>query len=99
LSKGGVKSKIRSSASRTRFSSSDRSAISRRSESPAPEIAAHVHRQRHWTDRQVREALETAGLRCLAALGQSEEADRIVFSDTIDEERDYKIIYIAGRLA
>src|SRR6266550_2707385 len=42
LSNGGVKSKIRSSASRTRFSSSDRSATSTRSESPALEIAAQV---------------------------------------------------------
>src|SRR5437867_10708033 len=42
LSKGGVKSKIRSSASRTRFSSSDRSATSTRSESPAPQMAAQL---------------------------------------------------------
>src|SRR4029450_6116423 len=42
LSKGGVKSQVRSWASRTRFSSSDRSATPTRSESPAPEIAAQV---------------------------------------------------------
>jgi SAM-dependent methyltransferase len=61
-----------------------------------PEIEAHVHRQRHWTDEQVKEALEASGLRCLATLGQSEPGGEIVLADTVDEERDYKAIYIAG---
>lgn len=60
------------------------------------DIEPHVHRQRHWTDEQIRSALEASGLRCLAALGMSEEGDRILLSETPDEERDYKVIYIAA---
>lgn len=63
------------------------------------DVEPRVHRQRHWTDGEIRAALETSGLRCLAALGMSEEGDRIVLSDTPDEERDYKVIYIAAHAA
>jgi SAM-dependent methyltransferase len=61
-----------------------------------PAIETHVHRQRHWTDEQIQAALEANGLRCLAALGMSEEDDRILLSETPDEGRDYKIVYIAA---
>jgi len=60
------------------------------------EVEAHVHRQRHWPPDQVRAALESAGLRCLAALGQREEDGRVLLSPSPDEERDHKVIYIAG---
>ena len=59
----------------------------------------HVHRQRHWLDDQIRAALEATGLRCLATLGMSEEGDRIILSEPPDEERDYKLIYIAAHAA
>ncbi|MGN6275970.1 MAG: class I SAM-dependent DNA methyltransferase [Solirubrobacterales bacterium] len=59
-------------------------------------IEPHVHRERHWTDQQVREALEASGLRCLAALGMREEEGQILLSDPPDEERDYKVVYIAA---
>jgi SAM-dependent methyltransferase len=59
-------------------------------------VEGHLHRQRHWTTQQVREALEATGLRCLAALGQREQDGEIVLSDSSDEERDAKVIYIAG---
>lgn len=59
-------------------------------------IETHIHRQRHWTGEQVRGALEEAGLRCLAALGQREEEGGVVLSDSPDEERDHKVIYIAS---
>jgi SAM-dependent methyltransferase len=55
----------------------------------------HVHRQRHWLDEQIRAALEASGLRCLATLGMSEADDRIILSEPADEERDYKLIYVA----
>ncbi len=61
-------------------------------------IEGHVHRQRHWTPRQVAEALERSGLRCLAALGQREEKGRVLLSDQPDEDRDAKIIYVASHL-
>jgi SAM-dependent methyltransferase len=62
-------------------------------------VEAHVHRQRHWTIEEVKEALGASDLRCLAALGQREEANRVHLSASPDEERDAKIIYIASRAA
>jgi len=59
-------------------------------------VEPHVHRERHWTDRQVKGALEAAGLRCLATRGMREEGGRILLSDPPDEERDYKVVYIAA---
>ncbi|HMI82262.1 MAG TPA: class I SAM-dependent methyltransferase [Solirubrobacterales bacterium] len=61
------------------------------------DLETHRHRQRHWTTEQVKEALEASGLRPLAALGQREEDGRILLSPSPDEERDAKIVYIAGR--
>jgi SAM-dependent methyltransferase len=58
-------------------------------------VETHVHRQRHWTTPQVKGALEAAGLRCLAALGQREEGERVLLSEPPDEERDAKVIYVA----
>jgi SAM-dependent methyltransferase len=61
-----------------------------------PNVEAHVHRQRHWTAEEVREALEANGLRCRAALGQSEGDGEIVLSDPPDEEKEFKVIYIVA---
>ncbi|HEU4739212.1 MAG TPA: methyltransferase domain-containing protein [Solirubrobacterales bacterium] len=59
-------------------------------------VEAHVHRQRHWPAEQIRDALAAAGLRCRAAFGQREEADRILLSVPPDEERDSKVVYVAS---
>jgi SAM-dependent methyltransferase len=59
-------------------------------------VETHIHRQRHWTFEQIRGALKTANLRCLAALGQREEGGRVLLSEAPDEERDAKVVYIAG---
>jgi SAM-dependent methyltransferase len=59
-------------------------------------VESHVHRQRHWTPEQVDQALESSGLRPLAALGQREENLRVILEAPVDEERDSKIIYIAA---
>jgi SAM-dependent methyltransferase len=59
-------------------------------------IETHMHRQRHWPIDQVRAALEAAGFRCLAALGQREEENRILLSKSPSEERDAKVVYIAA---
>lgn len=61
-----------------------------------PDIATHIHRQRHWPIDRVQMALETAGLSCLATLGQREEGDRVLLSDSPSEERDAKVVYIAA---
>jgi len=59
-------------------------------------IEPHIHRQRHWTPRQVTDALAVSGLSCLALLGQREEGTEIALSEEPDEERDSKIIVIAS---
>jgi SAM-dependent methyltransferase len=61
-----------------------------------PNVEAHVHRQRHWRAEEIRAALEANGLRCLAALGQSEGDGEIILSDPPDEEREAKVIYIVA---
>lgn len=58
---------------------------------------SRIHRQRHWTPKQVRDAESAAGLECLALLGQREEGERILMSEEPDEERDLKAIHIVRR--
>lgn len=59
-------------------------------------VETHTHRQRHWMAQEIEEALEAAGLRCLAALGQREKDGRVVLEVPPSEERDAKVVYIAG---
>lgn len=59
-------------------------------------VEPHVHRQRHWTACDIKAALSASGLASLAALGQREEAARVLLVDPPDEERDEKTIYIVG---
>lgn len=61
-----------------------------------PNVEAHVHRQRHWTAEEIRDALEATGLRRLAALGQSEGDGEILLSDPPDEDEEFKVIYIVA---
>jgi SAM-dependent methyltransferase len=60
-------------------------------------VATHVHRERHYTEEQIREAMEAAGLELLAALGQQEVDGQVVLAEPPDEGRDHKIIYIGRR--
>lgn len=62
-------------------------------------ITTHIHRQRHWTIKQVKAGLEAAGLHCLAAVGQREEGGRVLLATPPDEERDAKVVYIATHAA
>ncbi|HEX5989411.1 MAG TPA: class I SAM-dependent methyltransferase [Solirubrobacterales bacterium] len=59
-------------------------------------VETHIHRQRHWTSEQVTEALAACGLERLALLGQREEGGRVLLSESLDEERDEKAIYVAA---
>jgi len=59
-------------------------------------LATHVHRERHWTREDVMEAIDAAGLECLGEIGHNEVEGKIVFSQTPDEERDHRVIYVAG---
>lgn len=56
-------------------------------------IDAHVHRQRHYPERQVRAALESAGLRCLEAIGYDDEMN---LYRPADEARAAKVLYVAA---
>lgn len=53
--------------------------------------------ERHFPRPEVESALEAAGLRCRSVLGQREAEGGIVLSDSPDEERDGKFVYIASR--
>ncbi len=57
-------------------------------------VEPHLHRERHWTAEQVREAMEAAGLELLTALGQREVDGQVFLEQPPDEERHYKVIYI-----
>lgn len=63
------------------------------------DVEPSVHRQRNWRDEEILAALEATGLRHLATLGMSEEGTQIILSASPDEERDYKVIYIAAHAA
>jgi SAM-dependent methyltransferase len=58
-------------------------------------VETHIHRERHYTGKQVREAMAASGLECLAELGQSDLDGTVVLSDPPDQMRDHKVIYIA----
>jgi SAM-dependent methyltransferase len=58
-------------------------------------VETHVHRERHYTGEQVRGAMAAAGLECLAALGQHDVDGKVVLSESPDEMRDHRVIYIA----
>jgi SAM-dependent methyltransferase len=58
-------------------------------------VETHLHRQRHWLTEEVKEALASSGLELLAVLGQHEEGSEIILAEPPDEERDYKLIYVA----
>lgn len=59
-------------------------------------VEAHVHRQRHWLPEQVTAALNASGLKVLAMLGQREEDGQIILSDSADEQRDEKVVYVGA---
>ncbi|MET0559333.1 MAG: class I SAM-dependent methyltransferase [Solirubrobacterales bacterium] len=59
-------------------------------------VTPHAHRQRHSSQQRLRAAIADAGLDLLAMLGQREDGDSIVLSEEIDEDRDDKIVCIAG---
>jgi SAM-dependent methyltransferase len=60
------------------------------------DIEPIVHRERFRSQPEVREAMRTAGLNCLAVLGMQEIDEKVVLSDPADESRDYKVVYIGA---
>jgi SAM-dependent methyltransferase len=53
---------------------------------------AHIHRQRHFTEREVVASIERGGLRCVGIFGEIEGALR----KEVDEEVHSKAVYIAA---
>lgn len=63
-------------------------------EGPKASVETHVHRQRHFPEAVVREALEAAGLKCLDLFGHGEDA---VLEQPLEELAHEKAVYIARR--
>ena len=55
-----------------------------------------VHRQRFRSQTEVREAITASGLECRAAMGMEEVDGEIMLSEP-DEDRHYKVVYIAAK--
>lgn len=60
--------------------------------SAGPAIPPEVHRERHFPEATVLDALERSGLECLDVYGQHEDG---VPRQPLDEERHFKAIYVA----
>lgn len=54
--------------------------------------SAHVHRQRHFAEPEVRAAIEAAGLRCLGVYGELESD----LHQPLDEERHNMAVYVCA---
>ena len=63
-----------------------------RFEAEGDPASAHVHRQRHFSETEVRDALAAAGLDCLEALGQAEDGG---LHRPLRELHHIKALYIA----
>lgn len=54
------------------------------------------HVERFRSAREVSEAMRAAGLRTVAALGMSEAEGEVVLTAPLDEDRDYKLVFIGA---
>jgi SAM-dependent methyltransferase len=54
------------------------------------------HVERFRSGREVREAMQAAGLQTLAALGMSEADGEVLLNAPPDEDRDYKLVFIGA---
>jgi SAM-dependent methyltransferase len=60
-------------------------------------VETHIHRERHYSVPQVQRTMLNAGLHPVAALGQRDEGNELVLTETWDEGRDHKIVHVARR--
>jgi len=54
------------------------------------------HLERFRSQREVLDAMRAAGIETLAALGMSEVGEEILLSTPVDEDRDYKLVFIGS---
>jgi len=59
-----------------------------------PGVDTHVHLERHYSEAQLREALEAAGLELVATVGQQEVDGGLAMTEPPDESKAHKIIHI-----
>jgi SAM-dependent methyltransferase len=56
-----------------------------------------IHRERFRSQSEIREAMSAAALDCVAVLGMHEIDNKVILADPPDENRDYKVVYIARK--
>lgn len=54
-------------------------------------------RERFRSESEVKKAMSTAGLRCVATLGMEEVEDEVLLTSQPNEDRQFKVIYIAAK--
>lgn len=64
----------------------------------SPSGQSHLHRQRHWSPRQIQAAITASGLRCVAVRGQRESRGGIHLSPSPSEDLDLKTLYFVSHL-
>ena len=62
-----------------------------------PGVATHVHRERYRSVAEVWAAMAEAGLSPLLTLGQTDDDRGLWLSSDWDDDRDHKIIHVAGK--
>lgn len=60
-------------------------------------VETGIHLERFRSEPEVREAMESAGLDCLAALSMTEAEGQVILNQPPDEVNDYKVVYIGAK--
>jgi len=61
------------------------------------DVGVVVHRERFRSQPEVRHALAASGLECRAVLGMDEVDGEVLLHEPPDEDRHYKLVYIASK--
>ncbi len=75
---------------------SDQSPATFRAQISGDSIDSPTITERHFSQQEVKAAIEAAGLKCRGVLGQREVDGRATLSEQPDDERDGKFIYFAS---
>jgi len=61
------------------------------------DVETGFHLERFRSEPEIRQAMTSSGLKCLAALSMTEVDEKVVLHDPADEANDYKVIYIGAK--
>lgn len=61
------------------------------------DVDTGIHLERFRSEPELRKAMESAGLNCLAVLSMTEIDGQIVLNDPPDEDHDYKMVYVGAK--